>query len=191
MDKCCVTPARFAFQAVCSASSRKKAAPKISLILQFLKSQFWTANLWMHFGRAAQLSNYLSWGEERINHLSPLNEFLIWACHWCRAVSITMAFTPPPLVSIIFWSWNNPNSCSEKEPLHCWMKRTEINVSSFNTVKYAVQGQINVAEPDRVIITQRLTAVLHPPVSARRIQRARSATGLSPLHTTVEPWALS
>lgn len=71
------------------------------------------------------------------------------------------------------------------------MKSTEINVSSFNTMKYAVQGQFNVAEPDRVIIIQRLTAVLDPHVSACRTQRARSATGLSPQRTTVEPWALS
>lgn len=68
-----------------------------------------------------------------------------------------------------------------------------MDVSSFNslTMKYAEQGPINVAEPDRVIIIRRLTAVLDPRVSACRTQRARSATGLSPPRTTVEPWALS
>lgn len=71
------------------------------------------------------------------------------------------------------------------------MKTTEMNVSSFKTMKYAVQGPINAAERDRVIIIQRLTAVLDPHASVCRTQRARSATGLSPLLTTVGPWALS
>lgn len=71
------------------------------------------------------------------------------------------------------------------------MKTTEIDVSSFNTMKYAVRGQINVAEHDGAIIIRRPTVALDPHVSACRTQRARSATGPSPLHTTVEPWALS
>lgn len=71
------------------------------------------------------------------------------------------------------------------------MKITEMDVSSFNTMKYAVWGQINVAENDSAIIIRRLTVVLDPHVSACRTQRARSATGPSPLHTTVVPWALS
>lgn len=32
------------------------------------------------------------------------------------------------------------------------MKTTKINASSFNIVKYAVQGRINVAEPESLII---------------------------------------
>lgn len=133
------------------------------------------------------------WGEERINHLSPLNEFLIWACHQCRAVSIMIASTPPTVQPIIFCTYNNLNSCSIKSkiPSACRVKHTEINVSSFDIWQYAVQGQISVAEPDGIIIIWRLRAVLDPRVSACRTQRARSATGLSPLHTTEEPWALS
>lgn len=64
---------------------------------------------------------------------------------------------PRTVLLIISWKCNKLNSCSIKGKITSFscMKTTKIIASSFNIVKYTVQGQINVAEPESVIIIRK------------------------------------